>query len=74
LDQQPTDILPLMTRTPLICLALIASALTGCDNRTQDGKRWDQIAENLKTDKGVQPFPQAEDPWSSAEHHSGLAW
>ena len=63
-----------MTRPFLICLVLIASALSGCDNRTNDDKRWDQIAETLKSDKGAQPFKEAEDPWSSVEYHTGLAW
>jgi hypothetical protein len=63
-----------MIRSSLVCLALIASAFCGCDNRTHDAKRWDQIAEDLKTDKGIQPFHQARDTWSSAEYHKGLSW
>jgi hypothetical protein len=63
-----------MTRLLLVCLAFSVSALSGCDNRTQEDRRWDQIAETLKTDKAAQPFTQAERPWSNAEHHHGLAW
>jgi hypothetical protein len=63
-----------MTRPLFVCLALFASALSGCDDRTQEAKRWDQIAETLKTDKAAQPFTQAKNPWSNAEHHEGLAW
>ena len=73
LSHHPTDILHSMTRF-FVCLAFLASAFSGCDNRTNDGRRWDEIAETLKTDKNVQPFKEAEDPWSSAEHHNGLAW
>jgi len=63
-----------MTRRFLVCLALMASALCGCDNRTRDDERFDQIAETQKSDKGAQPFKEAEDPWSSAEYRKGLAW
>jgi hypothetical protein len=63
-----------MTRPLLIGLALFASAFSGCDNRTHDDERWDQISETLKTDRSIQPFKQAKDPWSNAEHHEGLAW
>ena len=63
-----------MIRPLLVYLVLIASALCGCDNRTRDDKVWDQIAEAQKSDKGAQPFKEAEDPWSSAEYHKGLAW
>jgi hypothetical protein len=63
-----------MVRLFFVCLVLISSAFSGCDNRTRDGNRWDQIAETLESDKAVQPFKEAEDPWSSAEHHTGLAW
>jgi hypothetical protein len=63
-----------MTRPLLVCLALLASTLSGCDNRTQEARRWDQIAETLRTGKVVQPFTQAKNPWSNAEHHKGVAW
>jgi hypothetical protein len=63
-----------MTRPLLVCLVLIACVLCGCDNRTRDDKVFDQIAATQKSDKGAQPFKEAEDPWSSAEHHKGLAW
>jgi hypothetical protein len=58
----------------LVCLVLIACVLCGCDNRTRDDKVFDQIAETQKSDKGAQPFKEAQDPWSSAEYHKGLAW
>jgi hypothetical protein len=63
-----------MTRLLLVCMAFLVSALSGCDDRTQEDRRWDQIAETLKTDKATQPFTQAKKPWSNAEHHEGLAW
>jgi hypothetical protein len=54
------------------CIAIVG--LTGCDNRTRDGKRWDQIAEVQKTDKNAQPWEEANSPWSEVEQHSGTAW
>ena len=63
-----------MIRPFSVCLVLVACVLCGCDNRTRDDKRWDQIAETQKSDKDAQPFKEAEDPWSSAEYHKGLAW
>jgi hypothetical protein len=63
-----------MSRFFLLGVALLASALSGCDNRTHEAQRWDQIAETLRTDQNIQPFKGAEKPWSSAEHHQGLAW
>ena len=65
---------PPMTRLLVAALCLAAFALNGCDNRTRDGVRWDQIAERLQQDKKSQPWPDAESPWSNAEHHSGTAW
>jgi hypothetical protein len=63
-----------MTRLIVAALCLAAFALNGCDNRTRDGVRWDQIAQRLKKDKNSQPWPDAESPWANAEHHSGTAW
>ena len=63
-----------MTRPLLVCLVLVACVLSGCDNRTRDDKVFDQIAATQKSDKGAQPFKEAQDPWSSAEYHKGLAW
>ena len=63
-----------MTRliTAAICIAIFG--LAGCDNRTRDDKRWEEIAEVQKTDKNAQPWPEADSPWSEVEHHSGVAW
>jgi len=63
-----------MTRLIVAALCLAAFALNGCDNRTRDAVRWDQIAERLQKDKNSQPWPNAESPWGNAEHHSGTAW
>ena len=63
-----------MTRLFVAALCLAAFALNGCDNRTRDDDRWDQIAETLKKEKEVQPWSAAESPWGNAEHHSGTAW
>ncbi|HYY31324.1 MAG TPA: hypothetical protein VE860_25510 [Chthoniobacterales bacterium] len=70
----PRNVTRSMTRliTAALCIAIFG--LTGCDNRTRDGKRWDQIAEIQRADKTAQPWPDARSPWSEAEHHSGLAW
>ena len=52
-----------MTRLIVAALCLAAFALNGCDNRTRDAVRWDQIAERLQKDKKSQPWPNAESPW-----------
>ena len=63
-----------MIRT-LWFLVLVAPALLdGCDNRTQDARRWDQIAQNLDNGSHSQPWKDAKSPWSSAEAHDGVAW
>jgi hypothetical protein len=63
-----------MTRLTVAVFCLAAFAFNGCDNRTRDAERWNQIAETLKKDKNVQPWSDAESPWANAEHHSGIAW
>jgi hypothetical protein len=65
---------PSMTRLILAALCLATLLLNGCDNRTREAVRWGQIAEAQKTDKNVQKWPEAESPWSNAEHHTGIAW
>jgi uncharacterized lipoprotein NlpE involved in copper resistance len=57
-------------------IVLIAGAvvLAGCDNRTQEDRRWNQIAANLNSKENVQPWHEARSPWSSEEHHEGTAW
>jgi predicted small secreted protein len=63
-----------MIRLFIAALCVATFSLTGCENRTRDGVRWDQIAEAQKTSKDVQPWSEARSPWSEIEHHSGLAW
>ena len=63
-----------MTRLIVVALCLATFALNGCDNRTRDGVRWDQIAARLRKDKNVEPWSDAESPWGDAEHHSGTVW
>lgn len=53
---------------------LIATVFSGCDNRTQEDRRFDQIAHDLDSGSNVQPWKDAKSPWSSAEDHEGLAW
>jgi hypothetical protein len=51
-----------------------ALVLAGCDNRTQEGRRWDQVAANLSSKENIQPWQEARSPWSSEQHHEGVAW
>ena len=56
-------------------LVLAAPALlAGCDNRTQEARRWDQIAQGQDNGYHTQSWKDAKTPWSSAEHHEGLSW
>ena len=48
--------------------------LAGCDNRTQEDRRWEQIATDLSSKENVQPWQEARSPWSSEEHHEGDSW
>jgi len=73
-QRSPIAIASPMTRLIVTALCLITFALNGCDNRTRDAARWDQIADTLKTDKNAQPWPEADSPWENAEHHTGTAW
>jgi hypothetical protein len=63
-----------MTRLIVAALSLSTLTLIGCDNRTHDDERWDQIAETQKKDKNVQPWSEAKSPWGNTEHHNGTAW
>jgi hypothetical protein len=60
----------------LVPFALIAGtfAFAGCDNRTQEGVRWDQIAQNQSGKEPIQPWQAARAPWGSEQHHEGTAW
>jgi hypothetical protein len=49
-------------------------ALAGCDNRTEEAVRWDQIAKDLKKGEAKQPFTEADAPWSNDNHHTGTPW
>jgi hypothetical protein len=63
-----------MTRLIVAALCIAASILTGCNNRTRDAVRWDQIAEAQSTVQNVQPWSEARRPWASAQYHNGTAW
>jgi hypothetical protein len=63
-----------MIRLTLASLCVVMVTLAGCDNRTRDAVRWDQIAEAQKANKDVQPWQEASSPWSDVQHHTGLAW
>ena len=67
-------LIEIMTRFILATACLLTGSLTGCDNRTRDDVRWDQIADAQKAAKDVQPWPEADSPWSNAEHRTGVAW
>ncbi|MBW0000715.1 MAG: hypothetical protein JO015_16575 [Verrucomicrobia bacterium] len=60
----------------LTVIVLVAGifGLAGCDNRTQEDRRWEQIATNLSSTENIQPWHEARTPWSSEEHHEGTAW
>jgi uncharacterized lipoprotein NlpE involved in copper resistance len=63
-----------MSRLILATLCIATLTLTGCDNRTRDDVRWDQIADAQKTDKDVQRWSEADSPWGDAEHKTGTVW
>ena len=63
-----------MIRFACFWLFITALCLTGCDNRTQEDRRWETIAKNQKSVPTIQPWKEAADPWSSAEHPTGVAW
>ncbi|MBV9671731.1 MAG: hypothetical protein JO076_02765 [Verrucomicrobia bacterium] len=54
------------------CVAIFL--LVGCDNRTADAVRWDQIAAMQRKGEGIQPWTQANSPWRNAEHRKDLPW
>jgi hypothetical protein len=60
----------------LLFLSLLGVVgLSGCDNRTQEAVRWDQIAVTLHSDtEKVQMWKEAENPWRNEKQHSGVAW
>jgi hypothetical protein len=61
-------------RLLVVALCIAACTLTGCNNRTRDAVRWDQIAEAQRTDKNVQPWSEASRPWANVQYHTGTAW
>jgi hypothetical protein len=63
-----------MMRFACFCLILGAFNLTGCDNRTQEARRLDTVAKNLKSGASTQSWKEAAEPWSNAEHPTGTAW
>lgn len=63
-----------MIRTLWFLVLAAPALLGGCDNRTHDARRWDQIAQRQGGGPATQPWKDAKSPWSSAEHHEGLAW
>jgi hypothetical protein len=64
-----------MLRFVCSCLIFLAAfSLAGCDNRTQEARRLDIVAKDLKSGVATQPWKEATDPWSNAEHPTGTAW
>jgi uncharacterized lipoprotein NlpE involved in copper resistance len=63
----------LMIRILLFCLSLATLTLTGCDNRTQEAVRWDQISKRVDADKS-QPWKEAGYPWRNEHYRTGTAW
>lgn len=62
-----------MRRVLLLSSCVAIFLLVGCDNRTAEGVRWDQIAASQKKEE-VQPWTQAKTPWRNAEHRTSLPW
>jgi uncharacterized lipoprotein NlpE involved in copper resistance len=62
-----------MIRSFLLIVGVVF-ALTGCNNQTQEGRRWVQISKNLNDGVATQPFDSAKELWSSAERHGGTSW
>ena len=58
----------------LMLVTVVVFFLSGCDNRTQAGRRWQQISANLNEGRATQQFRAAKVLWSSAEHQAGQAW
>ncbi|MBV8898797.1 MAG: hypothetical protein JOY92_01630 [Verrucomicrobia bacterium] len=63
-----------MRFSAVIVLVAGTFVLAGCDNRTQEDRRWEQIAADLNSKENVQPWHEAQSPWSSEQHHEGTAW
>gem|GEM_PF-1937919 len=63
-----------MIRFICSCLVLISLCLTSCDNRTQEARRWETIAKNLRSGIATQPWREAAEPWSNQNHQTGVAW
>jgi hypothetical protein len=61
-------------RLLVVSLSIATCTLTGCNNRTRDAVRWDQIAEAQRSVQNVQPWSEARRPWASAQYHNGTAW
>jgi hypothetical protein len=61
-------------RLLVVALCIATCALTGCNNRTRDAVRWDQIAEAQRTVQNVQPWSEARRPWANVQYHTGTAW
>ncbi|HZC36928.1 MAG TPA: hypothetical protein VE242_14990 [Chthoniobacterales bacterium] len=63
-----------MIRSACFCLLVASFGLTGCDNRTQEDRRWETIAKNQKSGETVQPWKEAAEPWSNENYPTGTAW
>jgi hypothetical protein len=57
-----------------LATAFILLDLAGCDNRTQEGVRWDQIAQDQRKDAHDQSWEEAKSPWRNDRYHEGKAW
>jgi uncharacterized lipoprotein NlpE involved in copper resistance len=63
-----------MIRFACSWLVLTTLCLIGCDNRTQEDRRWEKIAKDLKSSGKVQSWKEAADPWSNERYRTGTAW
>jgi hypothetical protein len=60
---------------PLLAAGLTLLTLTGCDNRTKEAVRWDQIAQTLQKNSKVQRWEQAKSLRGNNNHyHDRVPW
>gem|GEM_PF-3854841 len=58
-----------------LAAGLTLLTLTGCDNRTKEAVRWDQIAQTLQKNSKVQRWEQAKSLWGNNNHyHDRVPW
>jgi hypothetical protein len=64
----------IIASTGALAALIILLSLTSCDNRTQEGVRWDQISRDQQKDPHDQPWGEAKSPWRNDHYREGKAW